>query len=58
MTKKGAATGGVWKSPKRKARDARRRRAQESNWAAKSGPVTVRRIGEDVEDADPAADAD
>ena len=46
MTKKGAQTGGMEKSPQRKNREAQRRRRQEAGWAAKAGPVTVRHIGD------------
>lgn len=35
------------KSPRRKARDAKRRRNEERYWASKSGPVTVRRLGDE-----------
>jgi hypothetical protein len=39
--KLGATTSGIETSPRRKRRDAKRRRAQEAAWAAKAGPVTV-----------------
>ncbi|HWH33505.1 MAG TPA: hypothetical protein VNU01_12615 [Egibacteraceae bacterium] len=40
----GTSTSGVEKSPARRARDAARRRRQEQSWAAKAGPVEVRRV--------------
>jgi hypothetical protein len=43
-SKIGQATGSVQRSPQRVARDARRRRREEAQWAARSGPVEVRRL--------------
>lgn len=42
----GAATSSVSYSPARKKRQAAKRAAQDRRWAAKAGPVTVRRIGD------------
>lgn len=41
----------VYRDPRRKARRAARRRAEERAWAARSGPVTVRRVGDPPPDA-------
>lgn len=42
----GAATGTVITSPAKARRLAAKRRAEEASWAARSGPVTVRRRDE------------
>lgn len=43
--KQGVSMGGrVEESPRRKARQAKRRRSEEQGWAALSGPVVVRRV--------------
>lgn len=44
--KTGAGTGTVYSSPARVKRQAAKRAAQDRRWAAKAGPVTVRKIGE------------
>ncbi len=44
--KTGAGTGTVYQSPARAKRQAKKRKAEESGWAAKAGPVTVRKIGD------------
>jgi hypothetical protein len=49
-SKIGQATGSVQRSPQRAARDARRRRREEAEWAARSGPVEVRRLDEREEE--------
>ena len=38
----GTSTGGIERSPQRRRREARARRAQEKRWQARSGPVEVR----------------
>lgn len=43
--------GGLEKAPWRKKREAKRRRRQEERWAAKAGPVTVRKIEDDPPDS-------
>lgn len=40
----------IEKSPDWKKRAAKRTRRQNKEWAAKSGPVTVRRVGDDSND--------
>lgn len=40
----GASMGGMESSPARRKRMAARRRREEARWAARSGPVTVRRV--------------
>lgn len=42
--KTGQATAGIEKSPARLKRDAARRRREEQEWAARSGPVEVRQV--------------
>lgn len=42
----GQATGTVYTSPARAKRQAKRREAEDRRWAAKAGPVTVRKIGD------------
>lgn len=42
----GTPTGSMDYSPGRKAKDAAKRRGQDKRWAAKAGPVTVRKIGD------------
>lgn len=37
----GTSMGGVEKSPRRKKREAARRRAEERSWAARNGPVVI-----------------
>lgn len=44
--KTGSSTGTVYSSPSRQKRQAKRRQAEEKRWAAKSGPVEVRRVGD------------
>jgi hypothetical protein len=44
--KLGVSTGGMEKSPARKKREAARRRAEERTWAARSGPVVVKRMSD------------
>lgn len=44
--KLGVSTGGMEKSPARKKREAARRRAEERAWAARSGPVVVKRMSD------------
>lgn len=41
MTKKNGAAGSLHYSPRKRAQRAKRRRAQERRWAAKSGPVVI-----------------
>jgi hypothetical protein len=48
--KTGGNTGSVERSPAKRAREARRRKAQDASWAARSGPVTVRMAVPDVGD--------
>jgi len=48
--KPGVSMGGLETSPKRRKRDREKRKRQEERWAAKSGPVIVKRI----EDEQPA----
>jgi hypothetical protein len=48
----GTSLGGTEQSPARRKRQAAKRRAEERRWAAKSGPVTVRKIGDPPEDGD------
>lgn len=43
MSTYGTSMGGTEKSQARRKRDARRKRAQERAWEARSGPVTVRK---------------
>jgi hypothetical protein len=45
--KSGTNTGSVERSPERAKREARKRRRQEAAWAARNGPVTVRRVDPD-----------
>lgn len=45
----GTSMGGSEMSPRRRKSQAARRRAQERRWAAKSGPVTVRKITDEGE---------
>lgn len=47
--------GGLESSPKRRKRDEQRRKREEERWAAKSGPVIVKRI-EDEQTQEPAPD--
>lgn len=54
--KLGVSTGGMEKSPARKKREAARRRAEERAWAARNGPVIVRKMS-DVETSQQAASA-
>jgi hypothetical protein len=61
VTKKNGQSAGMEKSPERRKREAQRRRMQEKRWAARSGPVTVRRVGDPKPSTDdgevPSADA-
>jgi hypothetical protein len=54
--KLGVSTGGMEKSPARKKREAARRRAEERSWAARNGPVIVRKMS-DVETSQQATSA-
>ena len=40
----GSSMGGLESSPQRKKRDRKKRKREEERWAAKSGPVVVKRI--------------
>ena len=56
MAKKtGTSTGGIETSARYKRRQARRRRAEEAEWAAKSGPVIVKRLEDVVRPGDQAS---
>ena len=46
--KTGTSTGGIETSARYKRRQARRRRAEEAEWAAKSGPVEIRYLDDVV----------
>jgi hypothetical protein len=48
--KLGVSTGGMEKSPARRKREARARRAEEAAWKARNGPVIVRRIDDQADD--------
>lgn len=43
----GASTSTVYQSPARARRQAQKRRAEEKAWAAKNGPVEVRRVADE-----------
>ena len=43
----GVSTGAIETSPARRRRQEKRRRREEAEWAARSGPVTVRRVEPD-----------
>ncbi len=45
----GTSLGGMEFSPDRKKRNAARRERQEERWVKRSGPVVVKRIGEDAD---------
>lgn len=52
----GASLGGMDSSPARRKRRAAALRREEARWAARSGPVTVRKVTpEPADDPDPAA---
>ena len=48
--KQGVSTGGIEKSPARRKREAAKRKRQEDRWAARSGPVEVRRVEDQEQD--------